>query len=107
MSSQFRDTYLIHVAHDDYTHSAFLTQLAPVVGEEAEAYKKHRAEYMKIRATTTTTAQVGREILAGRSVLADYRSPLFSSGSKIPQPSAAKVLLWIATRKCWGRLMPA
>jgi len=99
MSSQFRDTYLIHVAHDDYTHSA--------VGEEAEAYKKHRAEYMKIRATTTTTAQVGQEILAGRSVLADYRSPLFSSGSKIPQPSAAKVLLWIATRKCWGRLMPA
>ncbi len=75
---QFRDTYLIHVAHDDYTHSAFLTQLVPVVGEEAETYKKHHAEYKKIRATTTTTAQAGREILAGRSVLGDYRShPVF------------------------------
>jgi 5,5'-dehydrodivanillate O-demethylase len=75
---QFRDTYIIHVAHDDYTHSAFLTQLVPVVGEEAETYKKHHAEFKKIRATTTPTAQAGREILAGRSTLSDYRQhPVF------------------------------
>ena len=75
---QFRDTYINHVAHDDFTHSAFLTQLVPVVGEEAEAYKHHHAEYQKLRKTTIQTADAGRKILAGQASLSDFREhPVF------------------------------
>jgi len=75
---QFRDTYLNHVAHDDYTHSAFLTQLVPVVGEEAEEYKKHQAEYQNLRKTTIQTSEAGRKILSGQASLPDFRDhPVF------------------------------
>ncbi len=75
---QFRDTYITHVAHDDVTHSAFLTQLVPVTGEAAERYRQHHAEVRALRATFPTTAQAGRDILAGRAKLSDYRQhPVF------------------------------
>jgi 5,5'-dehydrodivanillate O-demethylase len=75
---QFRDTYITHVAHDDVTHSAFLTQLVPVTGEAAERYRQHHAEVRALRATLPTTAQAGRDILAGRAKLSDYRQhPVF------------------------------
>jgi 5,5'-dehydrodivanillate O-demethylase len=75
---QFRDTYIIHTAIDDYSHYAFLTQFLPVSGEEAEAYKKHHAEVAALRANLPTAAEGGRAILSGKSRLADYRQhPMF------------------------------
>jgi 5,5'-dehydrodivanillate O-demethylase len=75
---QFRDTYINHTAHDDFTHSAFLTQLVPVTGEEAERYKKNHAEIMEKRKALPSTAQAGQSILAGKARLADFRQhPVF------------------------------
>jgi 5,5'-dehydrodivanillate O-demethylase len=75
---QFRDTYIIHVAHDDFTHSAFLTQLVPVTGQDAENYKRTHAEVMAIRASRPSTAELGRSVLAGKTTLADHRDhPVF------------------------------
>jgi 5,5'-dehydrodivanillate O-demethylase len=75
---QFRDTYINHSAHDDFTHSAFLTQLVPVTGEDAERYKKNHAEVRAMRSSLPTAAQAGRDILAGKAKLGDYRShPVF------------------------------
>ncbi len=55
-----------------------MTQFVPVVGEEAEAYKKHHAEVAAIRATMPTAAEAGRSILAGKSKLSDYKQhPVF------------------------------
>ena len=74
----FRDTYIIHSAHDDFTHSAFLTQLVPVTGEAAENYKRTHAEVMAIRAARPSTAELGRSVLAGKTTLADHRDhPVF------------------------------
>jgi 5,5'-dehydrodivanillate O-demethylase len=75
---QFRDTYIIHTAHDDFTHTAFLTQLVPVTGEEAEAYKKQHEDVAELRKTLPTAAEAGRLILAGQAKLADFKShPVF------------------------------
>jgi 5,5'-dehydrodivanillate O-demethylase len=75
---QFRDTYINHSAHDDFTHSAFLTQLVPVTGEDAERYKRNHEDVMAKRATLPSTAQAGREILAGKAKLSDFRQhPVF------------------------------
>ena len=75
---QFRDTYITHSAHDDFTHSAFLTQLVPVTGEDAERYRKHHEEVMAMRKTLPSSAQAGREILTGKAKLSDFRQhPVF------------------------------
>jgi 5,5'-dehydrodivanillate O-demethylase len=75
---QFRDTYIIHTPIDDYSHYTFLTQFLPVVGEEAEAYKKHHEEVAALRANWPTAAEAGRSILAGKSKLSDYKQhPVF------------------------------
>lgn len=78
LGPQFRDTYINHTAHDDFTHSAFLTQLVPVTGEDAQRYKKNHEDVMAKRASLPTTAQAGRRILAGKAKLSDYRQhPVF------------------------------
>jgi 5,5'-dehydrodivanillate O-demethylase len=75
---QFRDTYITHSAHDDFTHSAFLTQLVPVTGEDAERYRKHHEEVMAMRKTLPSSAQAGRAILTGKAKLSDFRQhPVF------------------------------
>ncbi len=52
--------------------------MVPVTGEDAERYKKHHEEVQAIRKTLPTTAQAGREILAGKAKLSDYRQhPVF------------------------------
>jgi 5,5'-dehydrodivanillate O-demethylase len=71
---QMRESYIIHTPVDDHTHFAYLTQMIPVSGEEAEEYKKVAAEVAVARRTATPVEVVARDILAGRSSIKDHRN---------------------------------
>jgi 5,5'-dehydrodivanillate O-demethylase len=77
LGPQFRDTYILHSPTDDVTHYAFLIQLVPFTGKDAEDFKARRAEVQKLQASVPDEAIIGREILAGKSRLAEHKAHPF------------------------------
>jgi 5,5'-dehydrodivanillate O-demethylase len=73
LGPQFRETYIIHTPVDDETQMAYLSQLVPVTGEAAEEYAKGAAEVARVRRENISVAAAGREILAGRATLKQFR----------------------------------
>jgi 5,5'-dehydrodivanillate O-demethylase len=58
-----RVTYIAHVPIDDHAHWAYVTQLVPVTGAEAEAYLRHYAESLAVNAAYPTPAETAGDIL--------------------------------------------
>ncbi|HEY7060534.1 MAG TPA: Rieske 2Fe-2S domain-containing protein [Chloroflexota bacterium] len=71
----WRDTYLTWVPVDDTQHLAFLTQLVPLTGEDADAYVAQRERYMARSAAARPTTEVTADVLAGRLRLAEIEHP--------------------------------
>ena len=70
----YRRTYLSHVPIDDHSHMAYLTQLVPVTGEDAEQYRCEYAEQLKLSANYPRPAEVAAEILRdGIKTIEDVR----------------------------------
>ena len=69
----FRDSYIIHTPIDDENHLFFITQLVPVTGEAARAYKIQHAEVQEMLKTLPTPVQLGMDIIAGRERLRDWK----------------------------------
>jgi 5,5'-dehydrodivanillate O-demethylase len=74
---QMRESYIIHTPVDDGSHITFLTQMIPVVGEEAEEYKKVAAEVAAARRAAPSVEAVARDILAGHSTIQEHRTHPF------------------------------
>jgi 5,5'-dehydrodivanillate O-demethylase len=58
-----RVTYIAHVPIDDHAHWAYVTQLVPVTGAEAETYLRHYAQSLAANAAYPTPAEAAGEIL--------------------------------------------
>jgi 5,5'-dehydrodivanillate O-demethylase len=70
---RFRPTYLVHTPIDDENHVAFLTQLVPVVGDEAKEYLDLYSKLVEGRKTKETPIQVSNRIFAGETTLAENK----------------------------------
>jgi 5,5'-dehydrodivanillate O-demethylase len=74
---QFRETYLIHTPHDDFSHTVYVSQLVPVTGQDAEDYlKKYHAVEEKKRGLPDP-ADLATEIMAGRKSINDVKDHPF------------------------------
>jgi 5,5'-dehydrodivanillate O-demethylase len=71
---QMRETFIIHTPVDDETQLAYLSQLVPLTGDAAEEYRHVAADIRRVRAENISVAAAGREILAGRASLKDFRN---------------------------------
>jgi 5,5'-dehydrodivanillate O-demethylase len=58
-----RVTYIAHVPIDDHSHWAYVTNLARVPPEHADAYLARREEFLKVNASCLHPASVAAEIL--------------------------------------------
>jgi 5,5'-dehydrodivanillate O-demethylase len=70
---RFRPTYLIHTPVDDETNLAFLTQLVPVVGEEAENYLQLYRSLIEGRKSKPTPIDEMNAIFNGKKTLNDVK----------------------------------
>jgi 5,5'-dehydrodivanillate O-demethylase len=71
----WRDTYLTWLPVDDARHVVMLTQHVAVTGAEAEAYIAQRERYQAVLAAARPTAEVTRDVLAGKLRLVDLEHP--------------------------------
>ncbi len=68
----FRETYIIHTPIDDENHYFIDTQLVPVTGDAAEAYKVEFAKVEARRAESIRTVEAAAQIMRGEKVLKDF-----------------------------------
>jgi 5,5'-dehydrodivanillate O-demethylase len=70
----YRRTYLSHVPIDDHSHMAYLTQLVPVTGADADQYRREYAEQLRLAANYPRPAEVAAKILRdGITTIEDVR----------------------------------
>jgi len=68
----FRETYIIHTPIDDESHLFIDTQLVPVTGEAAEAYKREYEKVQAARAAAIPTYDAAKQIMDGEKTLKDF-----------------------------------
>ena len=71
---QLRETYICHTPVDDHNNIAFLSQLVPVVGAEAEAYLKTYAAVQEKFRSLPSPDSLSHQIMDGKATIRDFAS---------------------------------
>ena len=69
---QLRETYICHTPIDDHNNQAFLTQLVPVVGEDAEVYLRNYEEVQAKFRQMPSPVEHANAIMEGRATIRDF-----------------------------------
>jgi 5,5'-dehydrodivanillate O-demethylase len=72
MGPSFRETYIAHTPIDDESHLFINTQLVPVTGEAARAYRADLEKVKAARAAAIPPAAAARQIMGGDKTLRDF-----------------------------------